>query len=101
MSPSAAAAKILNLSAMDETTPLLPPAETSDAPGTSQGSSDAEDDKPLPMGQILLLCYGRLVDPIAFFAIFPFLPKQLHEQAGVPETDVGFYAGLIVSYLYY
>jgi hypothetical protein len=97
MSPSAAAAENLNHSATDETTPLLPPAETSDV---AQGATEnSEDDKPLPMGQILLLCYGRLVDPIVFFAIFPFINKMIHEQAGIEETDVGFYAGLIVSLL--
>ena len=50
----------------------------------------------LPMGQILVLCISRLVDPISFFCIFPFLPKMV-ETMGIPEQNVGFYTGLIVS----
>ncbi|KAJ7617216.1 tetracycline:hydrogen antiporter-like protein [Roridomyces roridus] len=84
MSPRAADAS--------ETTPLLV--------DTENRRSDGEPEpveKPLPMGQILLLCYARLIDPIAFFSIFPFINKMINEQAGIPETDVGFYAGLIES----
>ncbi|KAJ7439037.1 MFS transporter [Mycena galericulata] len=99
MSSAKAAADV---SVADETTPLLVAAENPDSPSVDAvheerrpGSEDIE--KPLPMGQILLLCYARLVDPIAFFSIFPFINKMIHEQAGVPETDVGFYAGLIES----
>ncbi|KAJ7617228.1 MFS transporter [Roridomyces roridus] len=69
----------------DETTSLLPPTAPDDL------------DEPLQMSQIGLLCYARLVDPIAFFSIFPFVNKMIHEEAGIPEADVGFYAGLIES----
>ncbi|KAJ7880646.1 MFS transporter [Mycena leptocephala] len=99
MSPARAAADV---SVAGETTPLLAAVETPDTAPVDglheeyrPGSEDIE--KPLPTGQILLLCYARLVDPIAFFSIFPFINKMIHEQAGVPETDVGFYAGLIES----
>ncbi len=98
MSPARAAADV---SVAGETTPLLVAVETPDTAPVDglheehrPGSEEIE--KPLPTGQILLLCYARLVDPIAFFSIFPFINKMIHEQAGVPETDVGFYAGLIV-----
>ncbi|KAJ7264584.1 major facilitator superfamily domain-containing protein [Mycena rebaudengoi] len=91
-----------DISVAGETTPLLVAVENPDTPpgdGLHEehrpGSEDIEE--PLPMGQILLLCYARLVDPIAFFSIFPFINKMIHEEAGVPETDVGFYAGLIES----
>ncbi|KIW02673.1 uncharacterized protein PV09_06110 [Verruconis gallopava] len=62
------------------------------------GSSKPGDneDKPLPMGQILVLCISRIVDPVSFFCIFPFLPKMV-EKMNVPEADVGFYTGLIES----
>ncbi|KAF7349132.1 MFS general substrate transporter [Mycena venus] len=97
MSSARAAADV---SVADETTPLLVAVENPDTPPVEglheerrPGLEDIE--KPLPMGQILLLCYARLVDPIAFFSIFPFINKMIHEQAGVPETNVGFYAGLI------
>ncbi|KAJ7191719.1 tetracycline:hydrogen antiporter-like protein [Mycena pura] len=100
---SSATSRAAKVSVASETTPLLVAAENIvDPPQTygppedhQPGSEDIE--KPLPMGQILLLCYARLVDPIAFFSIFPFINKMIHEQAGIPETDVGFYAGLIES----
>jgi hypothetical protein len=57
---------------------------------------DDDEDKPLPMGQIFVLCLSRLVDPISFFCIFPFLPKMI-ETMDVREEDVGFYTGIIVS----
>ncbi|KAJ7641864.1 MFS transporter [Roridomyces roridus] len=81
---------------VSETTPLLVDTEARTA--DEEPRAEPEDvEKPLPMGQILLLCYARLIDPIAFFSIFPFINKMINEQAGVPETDVGFYAGLIES----
>ncbi|KAG0645988.1 GTP-mannose-1-phosphate guanylyltransferase [Hyphodiscus hymeniophilus] len=58
---------------------------------------DEDEDKPLPRVQIFLLCYARLVEPVAFFAIFPFINKMIFEAGGVAEADVGFYSGLIES----
>ncbi|KAJ7593059.1 MFS general substrate transporter [Mycena floridula] len=75
--------------AMDEPTertPLVP----------SQEIDDAED-RPLPKLQIALLCYARLVEPIAFFTIFPFISQMVFETGTVDERDVGFYTGLIES----
>lgn len=95
-----------------ETTPLL--AVSSENPVTQADSEtlkinkigntatttgDQDDDKPLPVGQIILLCYARLVEPIAFFSIFPFIQQMILEVGGVEEEDVGFYSGLIVSVL--
>jgi hypothetical protein len=62
-------------------------------------AEDEDEDKPLPVGQIMLLCYARLVEPIAFFSIFPFIQQMILEVGGVKEEDVGFYSGLIVSIL--
>ncbi|KKY26481.1 putative major facilitator superfamily transporter [Phaeomoniella chlamydospora] len=111
--------------ASDERTPLLatadayPVACTEEEPGLLNGGAldsgnrgplkgpalddvnpnpeDAEN-KPLPKVQIFLLCYARLVEPIAFFSIFPFINKMIWEngkERGVGEGDVGFYSGLI------
>ena len=55
------------------------------------------DDRALPRTQIFLLCYARLVEPIAFFSIFPFINKMIWETGGLQEADVGFFSGLIVS----
>ncbi|KAI5238575.1 MFS general substrate transporter [Aureobasidium subglaciale] len=96
-----------------ETTPLL--AASSENPITQADSetleinkingantveddpNDEDEDKPFPVGQIILLCYGRLVEPIAFFSIFPFINQMIFEVGGVKEEDVGFYSGLIES----
>jgi len=66
---------------------------------TATAAEDQDEDKPLPVGQIMLLCYARLVEPIAFFSIFPFIQQMILEVGGVKEEDVGFYSGLIVSLL--
>lgn len=94
-------------SAVDEVTPLLaasnavkPITGIEDAkapvPRDSQ-PDDAEDDTPLPKSQIFLLCYARLVEPVAFFTIFPFINKMIWETGNLKEEDVGFYTGLIES----
>jgi hypothetical protein len=92
--------------ASDETTPLLAtgPIAQANEEAVIQGEqqdvpnihNDEDDDKPLPRGQIFLLCYARLVEPIAFFAIFPFINKMIWETGDIDEADVGFYSGLIV-----
>lgn len=88
----------------DERTPLLvaPPQPIDDddiANGSSETIANAdpvEKDEPLGV-QILLLCVVRLVEPIAFFSIFPFINKMIFETGGVDKEDVGYYSGLIVS----
>ena len=94
-------------SALNETTPLL---AASGAGPTAQPNEeslihdpppkDIEDDRPLPRAQIFLLCYARLVEPIAFFSIFPFINKMLWETGNIKEADVGFYSGLIVCLIF-
>lgn len=55
-----------------------------------------EEDKPLPKLQIFLLCFARMVEPIAFFGIFPFIPQMIERTGNVEEADIGFYSGAIV-----
>ena len=59
--------------------------------------SNAEDDTPLPKLQIALLCYARVVEPIAYFSIFPFINEMVQVTGNLDEADVGFYTGVIVS----
>lgn len=97
----------------DESTPLLPPK----SPTLAQ---DGED-KPLRKDQLFLLCLARLVEPVAFFSIFPFLNEMIEEvslihaggslscctpylafagslsQLGVPTEHCGFYTGAVES----
>ncbi|KAI1613660.1 MFS transporter [Exophiala viscosa] len=88
--------------AADETTALLA-APGKPVPGDIEDSengttkNDNEDDKPLPKDQIFFLCLARLIEPIAFFCIFPFINQMIWETGEVAETDVGFYSGLIES----
>ena len=85
----------------NETTPLLAvtaeEAEPIDEPIHKTNSQDDESEKPLPVGQIFLLCFARFVEPIAFFSIFPYINEMIHKTGNIPEADVGFYSGLIVS----
>ncbi|KXJ93565.1 major facilitator superfamily domain-containing protein [Microdochium bolleyi] len=59
--------------------------------------SDSPVDKPFPRTQVMLLCYARMVEPIAFFSIFPYINQMLLRNGGLAEADVGFYSGLIES----
>lgn len=72
---------------------VLPNSRPSD---TATTAIPADDEK-LPVTQILLLCYARLFEPIAFFTIFPFVNQMIYDTGAVEEADVGFYSGLIES----
>ncbi|KAI2613340.1 MFS general substrate transporter [Hypoxylon sp. NC1633] len=92
-----------------ETTPLLatsPVAMTADSDVATAVASDGEshhpllskpEDKPLPKVQIFFLCCARLVEPIAFFSIFPYINQMVQENGQLDEVDVGFYGGMIES----
>ncbi|KOS21764.1 putative peptide/nitrate transporter [Escovopsis weberi] len=60
-------------------------------------TSHVGEGKPLPRMQILLLCFARLMEPIAFFAIFPFIAQMVQRNAHLPDSDIGFYSGVIES----
>jgi hypothetical protein len=60
-------------------------------------SGQPQPDRPLPERQILLLCFARMMEPIAFFSIFPFIAQMVQRNGQLPESDVGFYSGLIES----
>ncbi|KAK7403483.1 hypothetical protein QQX98_010762 [Neonectria punicea] len=53
--------------------------------------------KPLPKLQLFLLCYARMTEPVAFFCIFPYIAQMVQRNGDLPDTDVGFYSGLIES----
>ncbi|KZO96933.1 MFS general substrate transporter [Calocera viscosa TUFC12733] len=78
----------------DEQTPLL---STSASSTTLAESATNDEDKKLPMLQILLLCYASLGEGAAFVYIFPFINQMIVERAGIPETDVGRWSGMIES----
>lgn len=96
---------------VDETTALLgsgnathgdvrksDPPNGSSAPGSDGHGSDSDDEeKPLPKVQVLLLCYARMIEPLAFFSIFPYVNQMIQDNGSVADSDVGFYSGLIES----
>ncbi|KPM43686.1 hypothetical protein AK830_g2870 [Neonectria ditissima] len=64
------------------------------APGSDD---DGAVRKPLPKLQLFLLCYARMTEPVAFFCIFPYIAQMVQRNGRLPDTDVGFYSGLIES----
>jgi len=94
--------------ASDETAPLLrsiDPAPINEAPGQSpadyedavQERTHEDEQVPLPKAQIFLLCYTSVVEPIAFFGIFPYINSMIEVVGNVEKDEVGFYSGLIES----
>jgi hypothetical protein len=63
------------------------------------GAHQTHHEKSLPKLQIFILCYARLIEPIAFFGIFPFISEMIYKTGNLKQADVGFYAGLIVPLL--
>ncbi|KAI0143428.1 MFS general substrate transporter [Xylariaceae sp. FL1272] len=86
-----------------ETTPLLGAASSPVVPEQGKdiqhtaNPSPKPEDKPLPKLQIFLLCYARIIEPIAFFSIFPYINQMVMRNGDIPESDMGFYSGLIES----
>ncbi|KAJ5918740.1 hypothetical protein N7454_009884 [Penicillium verhagenii] len=46
---------------------------------------------------VLLLCYARAIEPLAFFSIFPYVSQMVQDNGHVSDADIGFYSGLIES----
>ncbi|CAH0018368.1 unnamed protein product [Clonostachys rhizophaga] len=63
----------------------------------SENDGDQPVKKPLDKVQMFLLCYARMMEPIAYFAIFPFIAEMVERNGKLPESDIGFYSGLIES----
>lgn len=109
---------------MDENTPLLPKAgrgnQARTHAGTFEGTCSSETAaaamKPdvecktttttttttvrSPVGhttQILLLCYARLMEPLAFYSLFPYIAQMTQLVGDLPESDIGFYSGVFES----
>jgi hypothetical protein len=96
----------------DESTPLLAdvePIPITDSENVSpqlpdcnesrseEEQEDTEDEVPLPRKQIFLLCYTAVVEPIAFFGIFPYINFMIEKVGNIKKEEVGFYSGLIES----
>lgn len=92
--PAAAAADALasGSTTLQNSRPATPAEDSS-----SNTQNDEDDDRPLPGWQIVVLCYARLVEPMAFFSIFPYINQMVKENGNLADADVGFYSGLIES----
>ncbi|KAK4190583.1 protein zinc induced facilitator-LIKE 1 [Podospora australis] len=71
--------------------------ESSTPVSLPEDGNASDKDKPLPVGQIIALCYARWVEPVAFFSIFPYINQMAQENGHLADADVGFYSGLIES----
>lgn len=53
---------------------------------------------PLPKAQLVTLCSVRLIDPIAFTQIFPYVNEMMDRLHLTNDpSKIGFYSGLVVS----
>jgi hypothetical protein len=90
--------------AVDERTALLSNERNTSEP-SPDGQNDAEayengeEEDTYNRSQILVLSICSLADPISFFCIVPFVPQMIFELGGIEDSEVGFYAGLIVHHL--
>ena len=64
----------------------------------NQKSSAPAKPTPLPKAQLATLCVVRLVDPIVFTQIFPYVNEMMdHLHLTDDPSKIGFYSGLVVS----
>ncbi|XDG01638.1 hypothetical protein ABKA04_001253 [Annulohypoxylon sp. FPYF3050] len=96
---TASASEITPLLAASSVTTTADSSDATIVAGDGESSSllSKPAEKELPKFQILVLCYARLIEPIAFFSIFPYINQMVQENGQLAEEDVGFYAGLIES----
>jgi sugar phosphate permease len=95
-----------------ETTPLLnnldaidrsdtASIDSSKSPKTTEPPSpdvrQPEEEKPFPFWQILILCYASIVEPMAFFIIFPYVNEMVERIGHQKPENVGFWTGSIES----
>lgn len=66
-------------------------------PENAVGEPDEDDGRPFPKWQIFWICFARLVEPMAFFSIFPYINQMAQENGHLDTADAGFYSGLIES----
>lgn len=78
----------------DETCPLL---RASNAESQNAGKPKST---PLPKGQLAALCTVRIVEPIAFTQLFPYVNEFMNDLHLTDDpSKIGFYSGLVVRQL--
>lgn len=66
-------------------------------PDNAAGEPEEDDGKPFPKWQIFWICFARVVEPMAFFSVFPYINKMAQENGNLDDADPGFYSGAIES----
>lgn len=85
---------------LDESSPLLahPTPNHLESQASPPPAKLLPSPTPLPMAQLVCLCLIRLVDPIAFTQIFPYINEMMaHLHLTNDPSRVGFYSGLAES----
>ncbi len=85
---------------LDESCPLLahPTPNNLESQASSPPAKLYPPSSPLPKAQLVCLCLIRLVDPIAFTQIFPYINEMMaHLHLTNDPSRVGFYSGLAES----
>jgi len=81
----------------DETCPLLHASNTHNAEAQIV---EKPKSTPVPKGQLTALCIVRLVDPIAFTQLFPYVNEFMSDLHLTDDpSKIGFYSGLVVCRL--
>jgi hypothetical protein len=85
---------------VSERTPLLANATTAEpattTPRTPQNAPPLTE-TPLPKGQIALLSFTRIAEPLTFAILFPFVNAMVLNTGQVKVSEVGYYVGAIES----
>lgn len=95
---------------VDESSPLLQRTPTnvralrvrssslsSPSPSPTLGSESAKEES-MNKAQLTMICFMRLMDPINFSQLFPYINEYITFLGIVSEIEkVGFYSGLVVS----
>ena len=85
------------VSAPDESTPLLSKSNADQSTVESQLSKSPEM-IPVPKLQLAIICLVRLLEPIGFTQLFPYINKMVVELNVLDDpSKVGFVSGLVVS----
>lgn len=66
-------------------------------PSSPSDAQPADEEKPFPLWQILILCYASIVEPLAFFIIFPYIQEMVERIGNQLPENVGFWTGTIES----
>lgn len=97
-----AGGSVERLDNVSEHSPLLPKPvgvspDATESSTDNPGNGQANGSRTYNKTQVILLSCCRMVDPIAFFCIVPFVNQMIYDTGEIPQEDVGFYSGLIVS----